>query len=299
MKKIKPFLQWFILGITLFFILNSFKTHWQEIRAVKFDQNSFLILFLALIVTMIAHIFSGFVWHKILKNLGCYLTRIEVIKVYLITNIAKYLPGNIWHFYGRINVITNKGYPLPVATLAVLLEPLLIAASALLVALISSSLGIIKTTYSWQILTLEIIILIITLIAIHPHFINPVLQKLSKSKSNTKSAMLQTYPLTPLVGQLIFLLLRGSGFLLVFFALNPFGFSSIPILLSVFSFAYFLGLIVPGAPGGMGIFEGTAIATLSQTDFSAAMILTTVALYRIISILAELITAFIASQWKI
>jgi uncharacterized membrane protein YbhN (UPF0104 family) len=55
-----------------------------------------------------------------------------------------------------------------------------------------------------------------------------------------------------------------------------------------------MGLIVPGAPGGMGVFEATTIALLDRQEFPPAIILTTTAIYRVISILAEAIAAAIA-----
>jgi glycosyltransferase 2 family protein len=50
--------------------------------------------------------------------------------------------------------------------------------------------------------------------------------------------------------------------------------------------AWLLGLILPGAPGGLGVFEATALALLDNT-FSSGLILSSVAVYRVISILAE------------
>lgn len=294
MKKFKPFLKWLILGITLFFILATLKNNWQEVIEIRITNRGWLTLFLSLIVTMIAHVFSALVWQNILHILHCSLRGFKALRIYLITNIAKYLPGNVWHFYGRIDAVIKEGDSVAVATLSVLLEPLLMAAAALLIALISSSFGLIKTALNWQILTLQIIILTGVLTGIHPIIINPVLNKLNNSKGKAKLVILKQYPLIPLLGESIFLLLRGTGFLLVFCTLISVDFKTIPIILSVFSFAWLLGLIIPGAPGGMGVFEATAIATLDQIQFPEAKILSIVALFRIISILAELITAFIS-----
>jgi uncharacterized membrane protein YbhN (UPF0104 family) len=112
---------------------------------------------------------------------------------------------------------------------------------------------------------------------------------------------MQRYPLFPLIGQIIFLLLRGSGFLLAIVAmLQPLDklnlatlISSVSLVLSAFSFAWLLGLIVPGAPGGIGIFEATAIALL-QNYFPPGILLGAIAFYRLISVAAEAIGAAIA-----
>ncbi|MGH2414344.1 MAG: UPF0104 family protein, partial [Microcystaceae cyanobacterium] len=87
---------------------------------------------------------------------------------------------------------------------------------------------------------------------------------------------------------------RSSGFLLTWIALTPVHFNQILPLFSAFSFAWLLGLIVPGAPGGIGVFEATAIALLDKQHFPTSIILSTVALFRVISILAEIIAAKVA-----
>ena len=99
------------------------------------------------------------------------------------------------------------------------------------------------------------------------------------------------YPLLPLWGETIFLLLRGIAFLALFMAFFPLKLSLIPQVLSGFSFAWLLGLVIPGAPGGIGVFEATIIATFEQQIFPSPVILVVIALYRITSILAELLTA--------
>ncbi|TAG63401.1 MAG: UPF0104 family protein, partial [Oscillatoriales cyanobacterium] len=90
-----------------------------------------------------------------------------------------------------------------------------------------------------------------------------------------------------------FIGLRGSGFLLTVMALNPVNFIDIPNLFGAFGLAFVVGLVVPGAPGGMGVFEATAIALLDDR-FSVGIILSAVALYRIISILADVSGAVLA-----
>ncbi|NES80062.1 MAG: UPF0104 family protein [Moorea sp. SIO2B7] len=296
-SAIKSFLRWFILGGTLFFVLKAFKDHWREVAAIRIDSAGWIMLVIALIITLFAHIWSGWVWTWILKIFQQPLGQKQAIKVYLKTNIAKYLPGNVWHFYGRILAVYKAGGSLGAASLSVLLEPILMAASALLIALISSGFGWITTASDKCILGLQIIILMGVLLAIHPRIIDPVVHLLSRLKGNAKDTdkvKINKYPLLPLLGELGFLILRGTGFLFVLLALMSVNHNQIPQLLSVFSFAWLLGLIVPGAPGGLGVFEATVIALLDNQNFPAAIILSGVALFRVVSILAEIAAAGIA-----
>jgi uncharacterized membrane protein YbhN (UPF0104 family) len=66
------------------------------------------------------------------------------------------------------------------------------------------------------------------------------------------------------------------------------------MLLSAFNLAWLSPIVLPAAPGGIGVFEATAIALLNQ-PFSTGVVLSVVALYRLISILAEATGAGLAS----
>lgn len=320
--RLKPYLRYGILGGTFLFIAKAFVTHWREVANIRIRSESFPLLAIALGVTLLSLIFVGWVWMLILREFRQPVNAAWAIQVFLKTNIAKYLPGNIWHFWGRILDAKKAGIFPKAATLSVLLEPLLMASAGVLIGLICF-----ERTDGW----LRIVGCAAILTAIHPRILNPIVLfverlKLSKNKgenseagdaagdrnilrlestsnlakkiSNVKSQRknnlpIKRYPLVPLIGQMCFIGLRGSGFLLTVMALNPVNFIDIPNLFGAFCFAFVVGLVVPGAPGGMGVFEATAIALLDDR-FSVGIILSAVALYRIISILADVSGAVLA-----
>ncbi|HLP87921.1 MAG TPA: lysylphosphatidylglycerol synthase domain-containing protein [Nostocaceae cyanobacterium] len=301
MKIVKKILRWLILGGTLFFLGKALKDHWTEVSAIQIDAAGWAILTVATGVTLLAHTWAGWIWTWVLKELNQSVSASQFIQVYLKTNIAKYLPGNIWHYYGRILAAKNAEIPTGAATLSVLLEPLLMAAAALIIVVLFGGNLAVKHT-NLGVFFLQLLILGLIIIAVHPWFLNPVIGLLYKLK-NKKSAdqnpsdfslSLERYPLRPLLGELGFIGLRGTGFILTVFALSSINFNQIPLLLSAFSFAWLLGLVVPGAPGGLGVFEATAIALL-QNRFPVALVISAIALYRLISILAE--TAGAALAW--
>ncbi len=291
-SSIKPYLRWVILGGTLFFLAKAFKDHWREVAAIRIDAAGWTTLFVAFSITLLAHIWAGLVWGWILQWFKQPVHYRWVLQVYLKTNLAKYLPGNVWHYYGRIWAVTNAGGSLSAATVSVLLEPLLMAAAALLVALIGSLLGWVNIQGNTPTWGLQFLGLGVVLLAVHPRVLNPALQVLRRLKgktSDTEAFQINRYPFVPLLGELGFLALRGTGFLVAFLALTAVNPSQIPLLFSAFSLAWVLGLVIP-TPGGLGVFETTAIALLNPY-FPTAVILSTVALYRLVSILAEVIGA--------
>ena len=294
LAQIKPYLRWFIWGGVLFFLIKTLKDRFGEVAAISINGRGWLMLAIALIITICAHIWSGWIWIWILKLFKQPLSVKEGIRVYLITNVAKYLPGNIWHYYGRITAVAKRGGSRGAATLSVLLEPLLMASAALLIGLIGSGLGWLSTDFDLRIVLLQLLSLVAVSIGIHPRILNPLMHRLSRSKNKADAVAAQTielkaYPLMPFFGEIGFVILRGCGFMFTFLALQPIASQQIPQLISAFSFAWLLGLVVPGAPGGLGVFEVTAYSLLDDTLFPAEI--AAVALYRLISILAEAIAA--------
>ncbi len=277
----KKFLRWFILAAVLFFLLKTLQTHWQEVSQIQVTPAGWAMLAIALGTTLFAHLFAGYVWAWILKGLGQSVTGTWGAKTYLKTNIAKYLPGNIWHFYGRVNAAKKLEIPVRIATLSILLEPLLMAAAACLLASVNGS-GLV-----------QIGIAIAILGGIHPHILNPVLNKVGKGKT-TEPLKLEHYPIVPLLGELGFLGLRSLGFVITFLAILPLSIQQIPLVVGSFAWAWLLGFVIPGLPGGVGVFEAIAVALLGH-QFLPGQVLSVVAVYRLVNTVAEGLGAGLAT----
>lgn len=263
----------------------------MEATEVRLGTEGWTNLAIAFLLTILAHFWSGWVWVQIFRTLGRSLPWQWGMRVYLKTNIAKYLPGNVWHFTGRVVALKNRGIPVGVAVFGTLLEPLLMAVAALIIAVAGSVSieGIPPGIY---------IVLPAILISLHPRWLDPVVRRLAKGKlqaiaseqESTSPVSVYRYPFIPLLGELGFLLWRGAGFIFSVLAVSAVSLDRIPLLLTAFSIAWLLGLVIPGAPGGIGVFEVTAIALLLDR-FASGEILAAIVLYRLISILAEAVAA--------
>jgi uncharacterized membrane protein YbhN (UPF0104 family) len=296
MKKIwslcQPYIRWVILGGTLFFLGEAFLDHWEEIAAIRFGARQWAVVALALVVTFMAHVWSALVCYILLRSFRQPVDLGWVVQVYLKTNIAKYLPGNVWHLYGRIQAVKSRGSNLSAAIMSVLLEPILMAAAALILALVAMQLGVLAWNGSQ---VLPLVGLGVVLVGIHPRFLNRILQVLGRSKAKKfgeAQLYLKQYPLVPLLGECVFVLIRGTGFVLVMSAFFSLSLSQVLLLYSAFSWAWCLGLVVP-TPGGLGVFETSAIALLGS-QFPAGLLLSSLALFRGVSILAEAVAALLA-----
>ncbi|MGF1567233.1 MAG: UPF0104 family protein [Nodosilinea sp.] len=292
LARLKPYLRWGVVGVAIAILIRTLTYHWGEVTAIRISAAGWSLLLLALGVTLLAHIWSGWVWGWVLQALQQPVNGVWSTLVYLQTNLLKYLPGNVWHFYGRVRALKAVGVANGPAIIGVALEPLLLAAAALL-------LGIASPTRYWP---LQLGGLLLVLGTVHPRILNPVVARLGRAKASAEEDAselevvgLRHYPLKPLAGEVGFVLLRGLGFGLALSALTPLPAAAWPAMLSLFSLAWLAGLVIPGAPGGLGVFEAVAV-TLLQNSLSAGVVLSTVAVYRLISTLAEALGASLAAM---
>lgn len=306
-----PSKRYFSVAITvviLIFLGRNIYDQWRSLGAISLGKQSWLLLSMATLVTLLAHSWAGYIWWLTLKFLDQGLPLQQILPVYLKTNIAKYLPGSIWHYYGRVWAVTKSGGSRNAAMASVLLEPLLMAAAALTIAL----LGIPETFWILTLLGLGIV-----LMALHPVVLNYFLGLLQKIKSQVKSKLkpnpqpqlpaieeeniqnplflekapstpqlITKYPVFLFLTEIGFLQLRFGGFCLVFAAIAPLPILDLQILFSAFSLSWLAGLVIP-VPAGLGVFESTMLVLL-QPQISPAITLSVVGLFRLVSILAEL-----------
>jgi uncharacterized membrane protein YbhN (UPF0104 family) len=287
----KALLRWGVLAVAIAVLTHALVDHWAEVIHLQLRPYGGGLLALSLGATGLAQVWSGWVWGWLLQSLGHPVSSLWSTLIYLRTNLWKYLPGNVWHFYGRLRALRTQSVPPGTALAAVVLDPILMAAAALLI-------GLLGGTRYWGLQALGVGLV---LVAISPTRLNPWIGRLSRAKAQSagltekdypdpafsKAAEgLTHYPIKPLLGEIGFVLLRGAGFVLAMAALSPLQGIDLPMVISRFSLAWGLGLIVPGAPGGIGVFEAAAISLL-QDPLSAGVVLGGVALYRVISTLTE------------
>lgn len=285
----KRLIYLFILAAALAFLGEALYRHWQSISSIQITPMVWACLVLATGVTLLSHMWTGWVWGWILQELGQPVSNIWAVQVYLTTNIAKYLPSNLVHLYGRTLAATDIGVPLGPASLSVVLDTMLMGASGILVGLLSVP----KQHQLWAALGL-----IVILVVVHPRillrFVNLVPRGPAPKSGADTSIRLDRYPLKPFLGEIGFILSRSLGFIVTLAALTPIDLLLIPKYMSIYSIGWLLGFIIPGVPGGIGVLELTVSTLLSQPGvltseqtLSVGLALGAVACNRIVNTMAE------------
>ena len=291
--KLPGGLRLWVGGGSLLLVSLALWNHGQEVLALAPNQRGWALLLFGLSLTVLAQWANGLAWWALLRWLQLPLPALPIVLLFVRTNLLKYLPGGVWHQVSRVRLLRERGSGGRRALLAVLLEALLMVIAALcLIPLggLQAGLGLVSP---------------LALLLLRPCWLNPLLERLLRSKRRLLRseadpqadqeleeplAPLQGAPWQPLLLEFPFLALRFGGFaccVLCFSGASALGWGG---WIAAFALAWSAGLVVPGAPGGLGVFELVLLARVVEW-VPEAEVLAVLVSYRLISVLAELLAA--------
>ena len=260
-----------------------------QLMQQSLDGRGWAWLLLGMGLTWASILCNGLAWWVLVAWLGHPPDDVALVPLFVRSNLLKYLPGGMWHLLERVRVLRGSiGVGPALAT--VILDPLLIVVASLLLLPLGG----------WQggLMLLAPLPALLML----PRWREPLLQRLERRKAEQLRSSADAdlaehalgsgrgdYPWAPLAAQLGFVFTRFAGFLCcvqAFQLQQP----SLTVWLPAFALAYAVGLVVPGAPGGLGIFEATLLLRLGST-VPEAPLLAAVLSYRVISTLADVVAA--------
>ena len=292
LSKIK--IKSIVTFICFAFIGNSIYGNFESLSNLTITSNEILWLLWGCLFSFLSIIVNAYAWKLLINNIGCNVNRLNIIKLFLATNIYKYLPGGIWHFVSRYNTLRLE-LSKEKSIESILLEPIL-----MLVA------GFIFIPFRGFNIAIYILCWSTTLIFL-PVFRQFVVKKLKIMKAKVfshndnikdrKSAQNNPrtifYPYKPILVETIFVFFRFLGFLCCINAFSIGSFVSHGELISYFSFAWIIGLIVPAAPGGLGVFESVILFSLGSSHLPEAPLIASLLCYRLVSTISDILAALV------
>lgn len=290
--------------VSLGFVLAVLMANGRELLQLQLDGQGALWLALATGLTLASLTVNGLALGGLLAWLGHAPRWDAIVSLFVASNLRKYLPGGIWHLAARVEALRGPEAPLPAplsrgaALLVTLLEPLLAATAALL--LVAAG--------GWQ-NGLGLLALVPLALLAPPQLrrLLPALERRRARELALESELgqepepalaLPGYPWQPLLLELLFVLLRFAGFACCVWAFDLQGIIPWTTWLAGFGLAWTAGLVVPGAPGGLGVFETVLLLRL-RVVLPDAQLLAVALSYRLGSTLADVLGAGLveADQW--
>jgi hypothetical protein len=230
---------------------------------------------------------SSIAWKGLLNSMGHSHDRAALMRVLAVSQMAKYIPGNVANHVSRAALVAAQGVPMAMVVSSMVVETLLAIAAALGVAALGvvlepslqQALGRVWSE-SPKALPLALAGVLLVVVAVGWRFAKPDL----RPSFSTGVKALAIYVLN--------YLLLGVG-------LWGFACLAIPehahhgmVLASAFSLAWVVGLFTPGAPAGLGVREGLMLLFLAPFYHPAA------ALFLVVGFrLATLVTDLLWFAW--
>jgi glycosyltransferase 2 family protein len=253
-----------LLLVGLAFVVVQLRARWHD-GEINVGHVGWGYLVLAAGVGLCAAAGSGFVWLAILKQLGV-LTRPAWASIFLQAQLAKYVPGSLWQYAGRLALAQSHGIALrPIATSL----PLELGASAVAGVFFSTLL------LGWW-GAVGVVALFGSLLV------------LDTTLSRDHTVLRAGIRATELYGAVW--LLVGASFWLTARALVSVPTEDVPRYFGAFATAWVVGLIAIYAPGGVGVREAVLVGLL-RGRIGSADALVVAAASRVVLTFVDLIGA--------
>ena len=278
----------FFISSLLYFCIYFF----DNIDQISFDINlerNGINLFLSFLFCVLSIYLNAYAWKYIVKWFGKEFKSNNLVSFYVLTNILKYVPGGVWHFVERFNFIKKISNP-QIALYSTLIEPYFMLSGSFLLA----SMGLIfSPLYFFLIFPLlflnrKFIFLILKILGSLKGKVFEVLRlPNSKGQFEERINIVSFFPSRALFLEIGFVLSKFIGF---YICLNTFYTSNtlnIIFLLVIFSLSWSIGLVVPAAPGGVGVFEACLLLFVGKS-IPQNIIIISLVYFRVISTSADL-----------
>jgi len=279
----------FFISSLLYFCIYFFYNLDQISFDINLERNG-INLSLSFLFCVLSIYLNAYAWKYIVKWFGKEFKSNNLVSFYVLTNILKYVPGGVWHFVERFNFIKKISNP-QIALYSTLIEPYFMLSGSFLLA----SMGLIFSPlyffliFPLSFLNRKFIFLILKILGSLKGKVFEVLRlPNSKGQFEERINIVSFFPSRALFFEIGFVLSKFIGF---YICLNTFYASNtlnIIFLLVIFSLSWSFGLVVPAAPGGVGVFEACLLLLVGKS-IPQNIILISLVYFRVISTSADLL----------
>jgi len=258
-KMIKRVLQVLLIVVIFYFLARNLYLNWNKI--VKYDWNiNYYFLTYSFVLFVVGSILIALGWNLILRVLGGRLGCKRALKIFFITDLAKYVPGKVWTIVGKVYLCAKEGIPIAKTSASVVIQPLIQVIAGILIFLLSLPFWT-KTNDFMNQLYFFFPLIPIGLIVLHPaimtKLLNFVLTRL-KQKPVELNIKYKDILLILLLWCGLWILTGIASYFLII-SIYSFPVSQLPVVIGIFSIA---GISQFLTPSGIGVLEGVLTVLL-------------------------------------
>ena len=257
-----------IAGIVVF-LGRYIYIHWSDIISFDWRINYQLFMF-SLLLLCIPFLMMAVGWHLILRLLSCVTNPLDSIRVYTLSQFARYIPGNVFILVGRAVLAERIGVKRSISSVSVFIEAILSTSGAYFAILILYCFST-KIKIQWLNPVWTGLLIGTGLLMLNPKLIKFLLRKIH-TKINKRGGEVLTLNFTysqVLLVCLFYILiwiLVGISFYFFLSSLlgNIMGGQSFFDVSAIYLISWIVGFLSFITPGGIGVREGVLTLGLGQ-----------------------------------
>lgn len=270
-----------LFGLVLISLAALLVREWEQVEGWLHHLTAGLLLKIFAVYTG-ALVLAALTWYLIIRRLyGTTDVRIH-LRVYCITNLARRLPGVLWHVVGRAVLYEQAGLPKTMTLLASGVEQVLIVLSGVLVYLVSLAVtsGTTQVNITWLIITA-----LAGILTMHPRLLSAILRRWGQQEAlsvryRDVAVWLVLYVITWIVGGYMAIILVSSN--------QPLSLVEQVEIIGAWSLSGSITSLVTFLPAGLGLREVSLVVLLGPSigwpfaTFVAVMLRLLITLFEII-----------------
>jgi hypothetical protein len=274
-RSLGLFVGLIITALFILYVVRSLRGHDLSVYATP---RAALGIVLAASIWPVAALPLALAWRAMLVGVGTKKQWRELYGVMGISQFAKYIPGHIAQYAGRVGMSLARGIPARALAVTLILETLLMIAAALAVGvgtgLFSNiGLGFVLHHGSQLAVIAALVALAIAGLFVLRRLAPPLLQRLAPKYTPALDGSLLP-PTSGLVHAFVlycvmYLMTGASSVLLASFLL-PGAPQDYWLLIASLTLAWAVGFVTPGAPAGFGVREGLLLLMLTPAYTAAS-----------------------------
>ena len=280
MKYAKTVFKWLMYAAvvaSIVFFVRAFMIHMEKLPPIPLNLTTVAIGLLSMVSVVVTHFFGTHVWRLLMSDQGHRVPTRLAVQVFFISQLGKYLPGNVGQFIGRGVLAKSTGIPVGVAVGTAVFE-------GIWNLVISSSLALLGSVVLWELQAAQggsaasfasQLVWVLPLALVAPWLgikvVNTFLPKLSMKIGGGQLLRLPRLRTALFVSLLILVNFMQQGYIVklhaeYLFATPDVDWFSIALL---YSSAWVVGYVVPGSPGGLGVREAMMVVLLAPLTGAA------------------------------
>ncbi len=245
-------IRYLIIILSLGFMAMMVMKLWPQLQKLDFELQA-MPTAISLLLLIILFILDAYGWLHILSSLDHFPSTLPSIRIWLLSSVARYLPGGIWSYVSRAEMTHKQGVDLPSISVALYLETILLAASSFVVGLPALIIAGGFQLHWWYVLLFSCL----TLLIFQPACLRQ-LQRLPGrvGKSFIAVSLPTFYQMIKLYAYYVFFwCLFGAAFVVFVNMFHPLSVQYWLPVGSCIALSFFAGFVMVFVPGGIGIRE--------------------------------------------